>query len=168
LVLFLGQHPPHLHRPTPVMIWESCRRVYLIKRSGSAGQATFSLSERHCCTCQMHVYLINHEKQGLQAPITRDFDQLVEGPWPVSTSCPPGALCSGASAFWREKWSEHPRFELIFSISWPKSLQQLPKFRAYSPRLSTRRCHRSGLRALKSTASHVTATCPAYRAPPPS
>jgi hypothetical protein len=45
--------------------------------------------------------------QGLQAPL-RDFDQLVEGPWPISTSCPTGGLWGRGSAFWRENWSKHP------------------------------------------------------------
>jgi hypothetical protein len=45
--------------------------------------------------------------QGSQAP-PRDFDQLVEGPWPISTSCPPGGLWGRGSAFWRENWSKHP------------------------------------------------------------
>jgi hypothetical protein len=45
--------------------------------------------------------------QGSQPP-PEDFDQLVEGLWPISTSCPPGGLCGGASALWREIWSKHP------------------------------------------------------------
>jgi hypothetical protein len=44
-------------------------------------------------------------QQGSPAPLA-DFDQLVEGPWPISTSCPPGGLCCWASAFWREIWSK--------------------------------------------------------------
>jgi hypothetical protein len=47
--------------------------------------------------------------QGSQAPL-RGFDQLVEGPWPISTSCPPGGLWGRGSAFWRENWSKHPPF----------------------------------------------------------
>jgi hypothetical protein len=43
--------------------------------------------------------------QGSQAP-PADFNQLVEGPWPISTSCPPGGLCCWASAF----WSKYPLF----------------------------------------------------------
>jgi hypothetical protein len=45
--------------------------------------------------------------QGSQAP-PRYFDQLVEGPWPISTSCPPGGLWERGSGFWRENWSKHP------------------------------------------------------------
>jgi hypothetical protein len=52
-----------------------------------------------------------HADQGSQAP-PADFDQLVEGPWPISTSCPPGGLCGGASAFWREIWSKFPLFRV--------------------------------------------------------
>jgi hypothetical protein len=47
--------------------------------------------------------------QGWQPP-PGDFDQLVEGPWQISMSCPPGGLCGGASAFGREIWSTHPLF----------------------------------------------------------
>jgi hypothetical protein len=63
--------------------------------------------------------------QGSQAPL-RDFDQLVEGPGPISTSCPPGGLWGRGSAFWRENWSKHPPFrahnfdqlvEVTFKIS---------------------------------------------------
>jgi hypothetical protein len=51
----------------------------------------------------------NSTTQGSQAPL-RDFDQLVGGPWPISTSCPPGGLWGRGSAFWRENWSKHPPF----------------------------------------------------------
>jgi hypothetical protein len=47
--------------------------------------------------------------QGSQAPVG-EFDQLVEGPWPISTSCASGCLWGRASAFWREKWSKRPTF----------------------------------------------------------
>jgi hypothetical protein len=47
--------------------------------------------------------------QGSQAPVW-EFDQLVEGPWPISTSCPLGRLWGRGSAFWRENWSKHPPF----------------------------------------------------------
>jgi hypothetical protein len=47
--------------------------------------------------------------QGSQAPL-EDFDQLVEGPRPISTSCPPGGLRGRGSGFWRENWSKHPPF----------------------------------------------------------
>jgi hypothetical protein len=50
-----------------------------------------------------------HLQQGSQPP-PGNFDQLVEGPWQISTRCPPGGLCGGASAFWREIWSRHPLF----------------------------------------------------------
>jgi hypothetical protein len=49
------------------------------------------------------------QQQGSQPP-AGDFDKLVEGPWQISTSCPPGGLCGGASAFWREIWSNNPLF----------------------------------------------------------
>jgi hypothetical protein len=43
--------------------------------------------------------------QGSQAPL-EVFDQRVEGPWPITTSCPPGGLWGRASAFWRENRSK--------------------------------------------------------------
>jgi hypothetical protein len=57
------------------------------------------------------------DSQGSQAPL-KDFDQLVEGPWPISTSCPPGCLWGRGSAFWRENWSKHPPF-------WAQTFDQL-------------------------------------------
>jgi hypothetical protein len=76
--------------------------------------------------------------QGSQAPL-RDFDQLVEGPWPISTSCPPRGLWGRGNAFWWEKWSKHPHFGPRISISWSKTLSISPKFRASGPHISTRR-----------------------------
>jgi hypothetical protein len=78
------------------------------------------------------------QRQGSQAP-PKDFDQLVEGPWPISTSSPPGGLWGRGSAFWRENWSKHPHFGPRISISWSKTLSISPKFRASGPHISTRR-----------------------------
>jgi hypothetical protein len=52
---------------------------------------------------------------GLASPPLRDFEQLVEGPWPILTSCPPGGLWARGSAFWRENWSTHPPFRAQIS-----------------------------------------------------
>jgi hypothetical protein len=45
----------------------------------------------------------------------------------IATSCPPGGLCGGASAYWREtglKRFNASRFEPIVLISWSKTLRQ--------------------------------------------
>jgi hypothetical protein len=56
-------------------------------------------------------YHTGRSQQGSQAPLG-GFDQLVEGPWPISTSCPPGGPLGRASAFWRENRLKHPPFRL--------------------------------------------------------
>jgi hypothetical protein len=69
---------------------------------------------RHSCeatldTLQQRCLRPAAAAQGSQPP-PADFDQLVEGPWPISTSCPPRGPCGGASAFWREIRSKLPLF----------------------------------------------------------
>jgi hypothetical protein len=64
-----------------------------------------------------------------------DFDQLVEGPWPISTSCPPVGLCGGASAFWRENWLIPPPVlgSEFGSAGRRPSLEDPPRFRDFGP-----------------------------------
>jgi hypothetical protein len=77
-----------------------------------------------------------------QAP-PADFDQLVEGPWPISTSCPPRGLCGGASAFWRGIWSKYPLFgvqEIDHLIEDPSEISEILGLRPenFDPSMSLR------------------------------
>jgi hypothetical protein len=84
-----------------------------------------SLGESHRASTGAEPLSAHHETsmqyQGSQAPLG-DFGELVEGPWPSSTSCPPGALWWRASAFkapsWGENGSKHPPF-------WVQTIDQL-------------------------------------------
>jgi hypothetical protein len=71
-------------------------------------------------------------RQGSQPP-PGNFDCLVEGPWQISTSCPPGGLCGGASAFWREIWSKHPLFRAQNFDQLVEDLSQLSENRGVRP-----------------------------------
>jgi hypothetical protein len=66
--------------------------------------------------------------QGSQAPLG-EFDLLVEGPWPISTSWPPGGLLGRAIAFWQKQLhfggrigKKNLRFGPNIAISWSKTL----------------------------------------------
>jgi hypothetical protein len=61
--------------------------------------------------------------QGSQA-LLGDFYQLVEGPWSLSTSWPPGGLWGRARAFWRENGRNAPRFGPEISISQSKTFSE--------------------------------------------
>jgi hypothetical protein len=75
---------------------------------------------------------IINQVQGSQPP-PRDFDQLVEGPRSISTSCPPGGLCGGASAFWREIWSKHPLFRAQMFDQLVEDLSRISENRGLRP-----------------------------------
>jgi hypothetical protein len=80
--------------------------------------------------------------QGSQVSL-EDFDQLVEGSWPISTSCLPGDLWGRASLvqvhFGGKIGRTAPLFGPKISISRSKTLPQFPNFWAFGPGISTRR-----------------------------
>jgi hypothetical protein len=58
---------------------------------------------------RVSVSAIRPSHQGSQAPLG-DFDQLVEGPWPISTTCPPRGPPGAGKCIWAENWSKQPPF----------------------------------------------------------
>jgi hypothetical protein len=87
--------------------WDSAGIAALLAEPPGFPEPTGANAPQEWLLWSQAVLFLVHQFQGSQAPL-RDFDQLVEGPWPISTSCPPGGLWGRGSAFWRENSSKHP------------------------------------------------------------
>jgi hypothetical protein len=75
--------------------------------SAAASSTVLMISIAYATVAQHATSAEKTWEQGWQAPLG-DFDQLLEGPWPISTSRPSGGLWGRASALWRVNWTKCP------------------------------------------------------------